>query len=127
MTWSYFCCELCDEEVNIGSYLADDEDEYTEYEITVTCGECVRQRLGIPSRYEGRQTNAVMMEEFKTRVMNEGVDNVIDYRIVYESRLHDVVKWTVDLWKEKSNPRYLEAIWGLLKTLPSNGLMVVAE
>ena len=124
MTWTNISCKNnCGESISIGHYgLGDCEDEYADYEIIATCGECNRAEQGIPSRYEEEQTNEDSMTKFKIRVINEGIDNVIDYRIVYESNLYDV-----SLWKEQLHPRYLEAIWGLLKTLPSHGLMVVAE
>jgi len=129
MTWVNISCKNnCGETISVGHYgLGDYEDEYADYEIIATCGECNRAEQGIPSKYEEERTYEESMTDFKTRVMNEGIDNVIDYRIVYEGNLNDVVQFTVSLWKEQSHPRYLEAIWGLLKTLPSNGLMVVAE
>lgn len=110
--------------------MGDYEDEYTDYEIVVTCGECNRAKQGLPSRYEEeqaeRESAAELFANFKNRLENEGIENIIDFSVI-DDDVGALIEMLVTMWNEKKHPRYLDALWGMLKTQPRNGLKVVAE
>ena len=134
MTWANITCSEkgCYETVTVGHYgIGDYEDEYADYEIIATCGDCNRAKQGLPSRYEEEQAEkaeqAELFANFKNRVKNEGIENVIDYSVT-DSNMGSFIEMLVGMWNKHNNhPRRLDAIWNILKTLPNNGLKVVAE
>ena len=131
MTWANITCseEDCYETVTVGHYgIGDYEDEYSDYEIIATCGACNRAKQGIPSREEEEEQRETEFNNFESRVLNEGIMNVIDFDNVGPYK--ELLLHNIEAWKAASTfnmkQRFLHAIHVVLKTVP-NGVKVVAE
>tara|TARA_Y100001938_G_C8068250_1_gene421557 strand:- start:28 stop:423 length:396 start_codon:yes stop_codon:yes gene_type:complete len=131
MTWDYITCseDGCGEQVTIGHYgLGDYEDEYADYEIIATCGACIREKKGIPSREEEEEQRETEFNDFQSRVENEGIMNVIDFDNVGDFK--QLLLHNIEAWKAASTfdmkQRFLHAIHVILKMVP-DGVKVVAE
>ena len=96
--------------------MGDYEDEHTDYEIVVTCGECNRAKMGLPSRYEEEQaekeSKAKLFADFKNRVENEGIENIIDSSVANDG-VGAFIEMLVTMWNKRKHPRHLEALWGI--------------
>jgi hypothetical protein len=62
MTWTSGNCD-CGNTVDYGMYDSEHEDKHSEITVTVVCGECVRERDGIPSEEEKSEGFKIFQNE----------------------------------------------------------------
>lgn len=80
MSWTTGQCE-CGDTVDYGIYYSEHEDELSEVNVTVLCGECVRERDGIPSIHNSHG-DKIVDEDFKlfeSEVEKHGLRNAINW------------------------------------------------
>jgi len=113
-------CE-CGETVSYGFYHSEHEDELTEIDITVLCGQCVRERDGIPSMSEIEEKESVMYEDFKNMVLENGLKSSINFGDVQEN-LQELLVMTCNFFDKRTEEMYIKAAFSMLITMPKTAI-----
>lgn len=114
MSWCENMCE-CGEMVSYGFYDSEHEDELTEINITVLCGHCVRERDGLPSVAEIEEKKSVMYEDFKNRVLENGLKQSINFSDVQDSKIQELLIMTCDFYNKRNEEMYIKAAFSMLE------------
>lgn len=120
MSWCESMCE-CGETVSYGFYGSEHEDELSEINITVLCGQCVRERDGIPSMTEIEENESVMYEDFKNLVLENGLKPSINFSDVQEN-LQEILSMICDYFDKKNDESYIRAAFSMLITMPKTAI-----
>ena len=116
MSWCEGMCD-CGEMVSYGFYSSEYEDELAEINITVLCGQCVRERDGIPSKEESDNR----YEDFKNMVLENGIEASINFDEVNES-LTELLHSVDSYFNENKDERYIQCAYSILKTMPQSAI-----
>ena len=120
MSWCESMCK-CGEAVSYGFYGSEHEDELSEINITVLCGQCVRERDGIPSMSEIEEKESVMYEDFKNMVLDNGLKSSINFGDVQEN-LQEILSITCDYFDKRNEEMYIRAAFSMLVTMPKTAI-----
>ena len=125
MSWTTGDCD-CGNTVDFGFYSSTHEDEHSEINITVVCGECVRERDGIPSE----EILDAEFEVFKSEVAKHGLRHVINWDKVESKSILDILR-LICHQSEINNPddtfeeAYIAAAWSVIPKNPSGQLQSI--
>jgi hypothetical protein len=114
MTWTSGYCD-CGNTVDYGMYNSEHEDEHSEITVKVVCGECVRERDGIPSEEEKSEGFKI----FQNEVEKHGLMGAIDRRGVLSKypALSECIEIACELYEnskhEDERLTYIRSIWSL--------------
>lgn len=118
MSWCENMCE-CGEMVSYGFYHSEHEDKLTEINITVLCGQCVRERDGIISEDEDK-TDAGY-EDFKNLVFENGLKSSINFGDVQEN-LQEILVSICNFFDKRNEEEYIKAAFSMLVTMPKTAI-----
>tara|TARA_X000001382_G_scaffold28941_1_gene18413 strand:- start:1903 stop:2268 length:366 start_codon:yes stop_codon:yes gene_type:complete len=117
MSWCESMCE-CGETVSYGFYGSEHEDELSEINITVLCGQCVRERDGITLMSDN---GIKMYADFKNLVLENGLKPSINFSDVPEN-LQEILSITCDFFDKENEESYIKAAFSLLMTMPKTAI-----
>jgi hypothetical protein len=93
MSWTNGYCD-CGNNVDYGMYYSQHEDEHSEITVKVVCGECVRERDGIPSEEEKSEGFKI----FQNEVEKHGLKGaILAQKSVEEAGSNHVIFEVLDL------------------------------
>lgn len=118
--------------MDYGIFYSEHEDNLSEVNITVLCGECVRERDGIPSIHNSHGDKIVdeEFEVFKSEVAKHGLRAVINWDKV-ESKSTWKILELICQQSEINNPNatfeeaYIAAAWSVIPKNPSGQLQSI--
>ena len=117
MSWTTGQCE-CGDTVDYGIFYSEHEDTHSEINVTVICGECVRERDGIPSDDE----IDLAYQFFEGEVAKNSMIATINWSQV-DDELHNVLLMICKFHAKNSEcsedaEPYIKAAFSMLKTMP---------
>ena len=112
MSWTTGNCK-CGNTVDYGIYYSEQEVELSEINVTVICGECVRERDGIPSE----EILDAEFEVFKSEVEKHGLRDVINWDVI-EGQNRKVLEMVCVMYEsdEDNSETYAGSAWSILNT-----------
>ncbi|QDP51878.1 MAG: hypothetical protein GOVbin4206_45 [Prokaryotic dsDNA virus sp.] len=112
MSWRSGQCE-CGNTVDYGIYYSDYEDDLSEIDVTVLCGECVRERDGIPSE----EILDAEFEVFKSEVEKHGLRDAINWDVA-EGPNRKILEMVCIMYEsdEDNSETYASSAWSILTT-----------
>jgi hypothetical protein len=117
MSWRTGQCE-CGDTVDYGIYYSGHEDDLSEINVTVLCGECVRERDGIPYFHNGRQITLFFSEDYKvfeSEVEKHGLRHAINWDAV-EGQNRKVLEMLCVMYEsdEDNSKIYINNAWSIM-------------
>ncbi len=105
--------------MDYGIYYSEHEDELSEVNVTVLCGECVRERDGIPSIHNshGNEPISKMRLAFEIEVEKHGLRHAINWDAI-EGQNRKVLEMICVMYEsdEDSSETYTDSVWSILNT-----------
>lgn len=116
MSWTTGQCE-CGDTVDYGIFYSEHEDTHSEINVTVVCGECVRERDGIPSIHNSHGDKIVdeNFKLFESEVEKHGLRHVINWDAI-EGQNRKFLETICVMYEsdEDNSETYTDCVWSIL-------------